>query len=279
MHSVRFKMMSWTMLKSILMVLAVTIGMCYVVNHGYLSSMKVELGSDHYAERVHISMKKYLPKWIKMPFNTFVNIGYVIVGAAWCAITSVALSQDKLRKTDAEMFYVFNFASCCYGPIQALRVLTQIYKFGVLDQWYTTPFFIWVFLWGLHIVHGYSLVRIIMWMSLCIGSYCLTGDYIHGFEICLSVHIFLAVFGALYSWWRVPQARCAGAFVGAIVSCAGFVILKLADLELVKHHEIFKYFSGHFISKIFDIMQIHYVNKFFLAITLAALADSKKKKE
>lgn len=271
--------MSWIMVNNFLLVITVTVLMCCVVYEGYLDGVKVELDDEHYAERVHISMKRFLPPWIKMPLNSIVNIGYVVVGAAWCAVTTVDLAQDKIRTIDAQMFYIFNFGSCCYGPIQTLRILTQLQGFAILDQWYTLPFFMWVFLWGMNTINCWSSTCNIIFVTSSIGSYFLALYHTRGFEICLSVHICFAFVGAFYAWSNVPQAKCRNAFIGALMSCAGFVILKLCDLELIKYHDIFKYISGHFISKIFDVLQIHFVNSFFHSITEVAYVVSKKKEK
>ncbi|XP_045164524.2 transmembrane protein 187-like isoform X2 [Mercenaria mercenaria] len=272
-------MMPWIMVKSLFLVLSVTALMSYAVYKGYFNGAHVELGNQHYAERVHVSMKGFLPRWIKMPFNSVVNIGYVIIGAAWCAATTIALSEDKIRKNDAQMFYIFNLASCCYGPIQTLRIVTQLKGFAILDQWYTLPFFMLVFLWGMNTVNRWSSAWNMIFMAASIGSYFLTLCHILGFEICLGVHICFAVGGAVFAWMKAPQAKCRNSFICALISCAGFVVLKLLDLELIKYAEFFKYISGHFISKVFDIGQVHFVNMFCFAVSTALYADSKKKEK
>ena len=268
------------MLRCLVAVLLLTAVMCYIVYKDYFSDVKVELGEKHYAEVVMPSMKKQLPKWFKMPFNTMVNIGYVIMGAAWAGFTSAAYVNKEIRETDAVFFYVFNFLSCCYGPIQLLRILTQLHGFAVLDQWYTLPFFMWVLVWGLYFkAGGWSQHRAVGLVILSVSSYSLTIKHSEGFEICLGVHILLAVYGAILAWQKYPATKVGSYFIGALISCLGFVVLKLLDHKLVMYHNIFKYVSGHFISKVFDIFQIYFVNKYFMHITLSAIADQKKKKE
>ena len=265
------------MLRCLAAVLILTAVMCYIVNEDYFSSVKVELGKEHYAEVVMPSLKRQLPKWFKMPFNTVVNIGYVIMGAAWAGFASAAYAGKQIRETDAIHFYVFNFLSCCYGPIQLLRILTQLHGFAVLDQWYTLPFFMWVFVWGLYFSKGWSQFRALVFGLVSVISYSLTLYHTEGFEICLGIHILLAVYGAIVAWQKFPTAKVGYAFIGALISCLGFVVIKLLDHELVKFHRIFKYTSGHFISKIFDIFQIYFVNTYFLKITLVANMEQKKK--
>ena len=267
------------MLRSLFAVLILTAVMSYAVYQDYFPGVKVDLGTEHYAEVTLPALKQKLPKWVKMPFNTVVNIGYVLFGAAWAGYSSAAFADKQIRETDTLFFYVFNFLACCYGPIQLLRILTQLYAFAVLDQWYTLPFFMWVLVWGLYFDKGWSQFRALGLGMLSVASYCLTLFHSEGFEICLGIHILLAIYGAVIAWRKFPSSKVGPAFIGAVISCSGFVILKLLDHELVKYHRIFQYVSGHFLSKIFDIFQIHFVNKYFLTITLAAIADQKKKKE
>lgn len=267
------------MLKCLLAVLILTAVMSYVVYRDCFPGVKVDLGTEHYAEVTLPALKQQLPKWVKMPFNTAINIGYVLLGAAWAGFASAAFADKRIRETDTIFFYVFNFLSCCYGPIQLLRILTQLYGFAVLDQWYTLPIFMWVLVWGLYFDKGWSQSRALGLGILSTASYTLTLYHSEGFEICLGIHIILAIYGAVIAWWKFPSSKVGPAFIGASVSCSGFVILKLLDFELVKYHRIFQYVSGHFLSKIADIFQIHFVNKYFLKITIAAIADQKKKKE
>ena len=267
------------MLKCLFAVLVLTTIMSYIVYQGHFSGVKADLGTEHYAEVILPSLKQQLPKWIKMPFNTVVNIGYVLMGASWAGFASAAFADKQIREADTVFFYVFNFLSCCYGPVQLLRILTQLHGFAILDQWYTLPFFMWVLVWGLYFDKGWSQFRALGLGILSVASYILTLYHSEGFEICLGIHISLAIYGAVIAWRKFPSSKVGPAFVGALISCLGFVVLKLLDLELVKYHIIFQYVSGHFLSKISDIFQIHFVNKYFLKVTLAAIADQKKKKE
>lgn len=273
------RMVPGIMVNACILVIALTGVMCFVVYTGYFQTVAVELGASHYAEKVHPVARRYIPRQIHMPLNTAVNIGYVVIGAAWCAYTSVALVSNQIGIADAKMFYMFNIASCCYGPIQMLRILTQAHGFAVLDQWYTLPFFMLVFIWGLNHKHGWKTFRNLILVIVSILSYHLVFYHEIGFEICLGIHIALALLGAHMAWLVNSQAHCTRYFVLAMLSCLGFVVLKLLDLHLVSVSPVFRYVSGHFLSKICDVMQIHFVNNFFQQIAWSAMANSKKKKE
>ena len=129
--------------KVFVMVSIPTIILCVIVYQGWFSKTHTDVGFQYYAEVPHEIYKMYLPKWVKMPFNTVINAGFVIVGAVWCAITSVYLEHGQLTEIDAFVMYFFNMGTVFYGPIQTLRILTQKHGFAVLDQWYTLPFFMW----------------------------------------------------------------------------------------------------------------------------------------
>lgn len=67
---------------------------------------------------------------------------------------------------------------------------------------------------------------------------------------------------------KFPIKEAQQPFVWALICCIGFVVLKLLDLELPKVNQMFEKISGHFLSKIADIFQIYFVNKYFEILTV-----------
>lgn len=264
--------------KALLTVLLPTTAVCFVVYHGFFDDIFTEVGEKHYAEKSYSTFKAIFPRWMKMPLNTIVNFGYVVVGAYWLAVTSVALKNKTVSEIDGHIFYVFNFMAVVYGPIQALRIITQQHRFAVLDQWYTLPFFMWVFLWGMYLKSKWSVFRAFIWMTWSICAYSMSLYHKHGFEVILSFHIFLAVLGAAFAYQKYPTSKCVYPFVMAMFSCIGFVVLKLADHQLPTYNPVFYTISGHFLSKICDILQIHYVNLYFQSIIGYRTIEETKKK-
>lgn len=267
------------MLKAFVSVVLPSCSIIYIVYMGLFDSVFTENGIDHYAERPSLGMKELLPKWIKMPLNSGVNFGYVIMGAYWCAYTSAAFEAKRIGVIDSYVSYIFNFMAGCYGPIQLLRILTQLHRFAVLDQWFTLPFFMWVFVWGNYLTSGWNYVFVLQCMVFSIVSYSLTLFTDVGFEIALAVHITIAVVGAVQAYQKYPSSDCKYLFIMSLLSCAGFVGLKLLDLDLPKVHPIFSKISGHFLSKIADILQIHYVNQYFFTLMFYKYDTDRKKKE
>lgn len=251
--------------------------MCSLIYWGVFQSVHVELGSKYYAEIP--SMTIFLPEWLNMPFNTVVNLGYAVVGAMWLAITSNNIDRDIFDETQSFLFYVFNWMALFYAPIQLLRIITQEHEFAVLDQWVTLPFFMWVVISGATLLNGWSTQRIIISILISIVSYVIVLLPIPGFEISLGLHIAAALYVARALYAKYPNKNAKIYFIKAFICCFGFVFLKLVDLPLGKLHLTFKYLSGHFLSKICDILQIHYVNLFILNIILTKNKDSKKKAE
>lgn len=255
------------MIKAFLSVALPSCLMFYLVYRGYFDEVFTENGTEHYAERPSLGMKAILPKWIKMPLNCAINFGYVIMSAYWCASTSAALEARRITSMDAYVSYVFNFMAFSYGPVQLLRILTQLHPFAVLDQWFTLPFFMWVFVWSNYLLASeWDVCFVIQYMALSVGSYALTLLITVGFEIVLAAHVIIAVVGAVVAYHKYPCSDCKYPFIMSLLCCAGFVGLKLLDLELPKVHQIFTKISGHFLSKIADIYQIHYVNKYFFTL-------------
>ena len=267
------------MVKTFCVVSIVTAAMIYAIYLGYFDSVQTELGRKFYAERYSAKWRKILPPWLNMPYNTFVNFGYVILGAFYCAKTSVALEREQIQTSDSYLFYSFNIMSTFYGAIQALRILTQFHRAAVMDQWYTLPFFMWVFIWSCHLDSGIGLKGMTFWTALSLLSYLLTLIHTHGFEIALAFHIAVAVYGAITIYKKFPIEEAQGPFVWALICCVGFVVLKLVDLELPKVNQIFEKISGHFLSKIADIFQIYFVNKYFEILTEHKHSIENKKKK
>lgn len=251
--------------------------MCLLVYLEMFKSAPVELGSKHYAEIP--SMTIFLPEWLNMPFNTVINLGYAVVGAMWLAITSNNIDRNIFDETQSFLFYVFNWMALFYAPIQLLRIITQEHEFAVLDQWATLPFFMWVVISGATILNGWSTHRIIISILISIVSYVVVLLPIPGFEITLGLHIAAAIYVARALYAKYPNKMAKAFFVKACICCLGFIFLKLFDHQLGRLHLTFKYLSGHFLSKICDILQIHYANLFLLNIILTKNKDSKKKAE
>ncbi|XP_062581942.1 transmembrane protein 187-like [Saccostrea cucullata] len=256
------------MIQTFVVVTVFTVIMIYLVYLGYFDTVHTEIGRKFYAERYSAKWITVLPPWLNMPYNTFVNLGYIVVGALYCAKTSVWLHVKQITLSDSVLFYTFNIMATFYGAIQAVRILTQFHRAAVLDQWYTLPFFMWVFVWACHLDSGIGIKGMGLWMTVSLLSYCLTLVHKHGFEIALALHILFAVYGAISIYRKFPIKKAQQPFVWALIFCAGFVFLKLADLELPKLNPMFEKISGHFLSKIADILQIYCVNQYFEILTL-----------
>ena len=233
----------------------------YIVTCGYFSDVNTDLGYDHYAELP--CQLLWLPTWIKMPFNTVVNAGYVAVGLYWVMWIMIRHGDGWIRTRDAFMFHIFGAMAIIYAPIQFTRIITMEHKAAVLDQWFTLPIFAWVPIWSLYLLQGWDTqTAVVIELASCL-SYCLSLITSVGFEVALGVHIISSIyFGVkLYRRYKTNGSYCA--MVNAICCCVGFVVLKLLDHHLVHLNSIFTVLSGHFWSKIADFMQIHYVFLFF----------------
>lgn len=260
-------------------VTVVTVAMIYSVYLGFFDSVHTEVGRQFYAEHYSKKWNKAFPPWLNMPYNTFVNIGYVIVGAFYCAKTSVSLHRKHLKLSDSFLFYAFNIMSTLYGAIQAVRILTQFHRAAVMDQWYTLPFFMFVFIWSRHLDSGIGLKGVAFWITASILSYLFTLIHIYGFEIALALHVLIAVYGGITIYRKFPIKEAQGPFVWALICCVGFVVLKLLDLELPKMNQVFEKLSGHFLSKIADIFQIYFVNRYFEILSVYKNTCSMKNKK
>ncbi len=81
----------------------------------------------------------------------------------------------------------------------------------------------------------------------------------NSFNIFLRTHIVAAVITSLINIFSVAtqkRSTLLRPFFLAILSCSGFVVLKLLDLHLVQFSPLFKTLSGHFWSKLCGIQPI-----------------------
>ena len=229
----------------------------------FFNSVAVDLGFHHYGEEANPST------FLKMPLNATVNLGYVLVGMYWLILPR----QLKLPNQDIFYFDMFAIMAVIYGPTQFSRIITQHHTFAVLDQWFTLPFFCWVFVWGLYIRRdrNSSSDFEIGLLGLSVLSYLITLILSVGFEISLGVHILAATVMGTQCHQKYGNKLTRMYFVLALLYCFGFVGLKLADKYLSEKHWIFTRVSGHFLSKICDFLQIDSVARFFLEIVKAKL--------
>ncbi|XP_064606532.1 transmembrane protein 187-like [Liolophura sinensis] len=268
--------------KTFLQVTLVTGAVCSLVYFGFFDKVNVELGYKHYAEEtILIQWLPALRHILRMPLNTLVCIGYLVVGIHWLIHTEDLVEEKSLMYTDGYVMTVFNWMSVFYGPLQCLRIVTQLHPFAVLDQWVTLPFFAWVVVWSVHCVRhnsqSWSTSIPVICVGLSLSSYCLTLVCNYGFEICLVIHIIASVVAGLRAYKRFSNDESRSSLLKAIFCCFGFVLLKVYDLEMKKLHWVFSTISGHFLSKICDIFQIHYVNSFFLNILITRYTTEKHK--
>lgn len=256
-------------------VIAIVTILISLVSSGLFDAVETECGYDFYAENLSNwePVSQILPpqvqsvfrKWMKMPANTLVNLGYVLVGfilfRQWSSRNGKNLDQ---------LYYPFVFAwlSIFYGPIQLVRIVTQSHRSAVLDQWITFPFFSWVVVWYLKVYQSH-LVKINYVCAfiylLSVASYCLTLFTKVGFEIALGIHIIATLSAACHFFVNNNNAYTRYNLVCGILSCCGFVVLKLYDKELATL-SVFSVLTGHFWSKVCDCLQIYYISMLFLQV-------------
>ncbi|XP_062926697.1 transmembrane protein 187 [Mobula hypostoma] len=232
-------------------------GLCIAVTcSGVMDGVWTELGYEHYAERP----LAWLPRCLAMPANSLVNLGYVALGAHW--LWRQAAGGDSYHK-DA-----FAWMVLAYGPVQWARIASQSQRPAVLDQWLTLPIFAWVSVWAAYLLAGQEDGKsrrhssALAVEAASIASYGLALVHRRGFEIALGCHIATAVLAGLAAQRRLGDAVSHRYLLLAVASCFGFVGLKLLDLPLAGLDPglglLSGPLSGHFWSKLCDLLQIHY---------------------
>ncbi|NP_001297908.1 transmembrane protein 187 precursor [Esox lucius] len=233
-----------------------------LANTSLFDSVLVDMNYDHYAEKNLES----LPCYLAMPFNSLINLGYLYIGIYW-------LLQRTDSKGDPEAGYVkdvFALMVIAYGPVQWVRLATLRRAPSVLDQWVTLPIFAWVPVWCQFIENGWR-PRYTFAVELCaILSYGLSLLHDQGFEVALGIQVTFAVIKGFGVHRKYGDFRSQRYLVLALLSCSGFVVLKVLDHTLAKYR-LFQHLTGHFWSKVCDILQFHYSFCFFTHLTNSGL--------
>ncbi|KAM4019686.1 transmembrane protein 187 [Anomaloglossus baeobatrachus] len=228
------------------------IALCLViVSTGVLDTVSTELGYSHYAEKPIPG----LPGLLSMPCNCLINLGYIFLGIYW-----LAQDEKTTRIKDKNGRYlknVFAWMAIVYGPVQWVRLWTQTQWAAVLDQWFTSPIFAWAIIWSNSILKNWDSQRFLAVELLSFSSYFLSKIHPQGFELALAIHILWALTSGLRLQRKHGDSTTRMYLVLASISCFGFVILKLLDHWLAQYF-VFQRLTGHFWSKICDILQFHY---------------------
>lgn len=230
--------------------------------------VEVDLSYDHYAE-VRVD---YLPAFLAMPCNCLVNLAYIFMGLYWL------LWHRDVTETEQSRYMrdVFALMAVCYAPVQWTRLAVLRRAPAVLDQWFTLPIFAWIPVWIDFIERRPAKWRASHAAALelfSILSYGLALAHERGFEATLGCHIALA----MYKGVRVQREHGDGGtrryLLLAVLSCAGFVVLKLLDHWLARHW-LFQRLTGHFWSKVCDVLQFHYSLCFLTTLTARTRAKT-----
>ncbi|KAG7283570.1 hypothetical protein CRUP_026497 [Coryphaenoides rupestris] len=134
---------------------------------------------------------------------------------------------------------VFALMAVCYGPVQWVRLATLRRAPAVLDQWVTLPIFAWVPVWCAYIEGGASAWRplVAVAVQLCsVLSYGLSLGHSRGFDVALGCHIVVAVRKGVAVQRLYGDGVSLRHLLLAVVSCGGFVVLKLLDHWLAQQH-------------------------------------------
>lgn len=226
-----------------------------IIKTGLYDDVYTDLGYENYAERIDS-----IPGTpVAMPMNTLVNIGYLAVGLYWLRVFI------PLKDFYGESF---SWYSIVYSIIQLSRILLQTQESAVLDQWITTTIFSHVLIWiaSTHcsagiITNAVQALGNKLVILLSLISYSLSLFFTLGFDASLTVHILLVIGAVLEVQLSHGNSDTMNSLVKALICCAGFVVLKVADLPL-REFWTPNCISGHFLSKICDIGQIYYAAQF-----------------
>ncbi|KAJ8373044.1 hypothetical protein AAFF_G00271720 [Aldrovandia affinis] len=258
-------------MKAALLHVLIALVLCIsVATSGVFNSVLVDLTYDHYAEKT----VDYLPGFLAMPFNSLVNLGYVAVGVYWL-LRRAEDRDDNNKQHAAYVKDVFAVMAIAYPLVQWVRLATLSRVPAVLDQWFTLPIFAWVPVWCGFIAHGWRPRHALAAETCSLLSYALALAHDRGFEVALACHVVLAVTEGVLAQRRFGDALSLRYLGLAVLSCFGFVALKVLDHALARYWP-FRHLTGHFWSKVCDFLQFHY--SFCFLTRLTSLAPKREEK-
>lgn len=249
-------------MKSALLHVSAPLVLCVaLVNSGVFDEVEVDVSYEHYAEQ----RVDHLPGFLAMPCNCLVNVVYICMGLYWL------LWYRGVKETEQSRYMreVFAFMAVFYAPVQWTRLAVLRRAPAVLDQWLTLPIFAWVPAWILFIERGPAKWRASQAAALellSILSYGLALAHERGFELALACHVALAAYKGVRLQLEHGDGRTRRYLLLAVLSCAGFVVLKLLDHWLARYR-LFQRFTGHFWSKVCDVLQFHFSFCFLTTLT------------
>ncbi|KAK7930070.1 hypothetical protein WMY93_006465 [Mugilogobius chulae] len=246
-------------MKSALVHVTVPFVICTALaNTSLFDDVNVDLTYDHYAEQT----VDCLPFFLAMPFNSLINLAYMFMGLYW-----LLRHESKSETGDGRyMREVFALMALFYAPVQWARLALLMRAPAVLDQWFTLPIFAWVPVW-INYIEDKSTKSHALMLELCsLLSYGLALKFEHGFEVALGCHVLLALQKGTQAQMRLGNHQTFKYLVLAMLSCAGFVVLKLLDHWLAQFW-VFQRVTGHFWSKVCDVLQFHYSFCFLTTLT------------
>ncbi|XP_038589141.1 transmembrane protein 187-like [Micropterus salmoides] len=249
-------------MKSALLHVSAPFVLCVALaNTSLFANVEVDLSYDHYAEK----RVDHMPGFLAMPCNCLVNLAYICMGLYWLRWQGGISETERSRY----MRQVFAFMAVFYGPVQWTRLAVLRRAPAVLDQWFTLPIFAWVPVWIRYIEQGPAKWRVSDAAALelfSILSYGLALAHERGFEMALGCHVALAAYKGVRVQLGHGDSRTRGYMLLALLSCAGFVVLKLLDHWLARQ-SLFQRLTGHFWSKVCDVLQFHFSFCFLTTLT------------
>ena len=259
-------------IEALLSVVMATLLVASASHSTVLNQLDITIGRQSYAER----QPSWAPDWLPMPFSTAIITGYAICCAGWTFVACKSYKRLLINSSNLFIFFAFNTMGLVHGFIHLCDVLGQTRGSAVLDQWYTLPFFMLVYIWAQSCRGVCSRAEGYVLQAVSVGSYSLRLLSPVGFQVSLACHVIIAFVGAVAVYREnrsLPARRC---LISVSLFCAGFVILKLTDHRLARLHQLFGTLSSHFVSSFCDVLQIHCVNLFFYNICLSISATRKR---
>lgn len=254
---------------------------CILSRRGLFDGGDVEVGYDGYGEYPSV-YSRVLPRWLRMPFNTLVNTLYLLCGWYWLHSTNLEEEKQAETKTlrgpllmpleDAYLFRVYSWMCAYRGLLQALFMVVQDYRLASLCELSRLLTISWCIMWSLHLLEWLrgSAVRYAVATSLSVAHFVLHIREPHGYER-VQVHHGTAL-ALLVVYMQLKYGDIAHSLLSIAVAAVCSLLFAAAsrnDLGLAQlSSPVFRVLSGHFWSRVAEVLMIHFVACFMFSISV-----------
>ncbi|EEC07748.1 transmembrane protein, putative [Ixodes scapularis] len=254
---------------------------------GLFDRCNVELGHDAYGEYPSTYARR-LPRWLRMPFNTAVNVLYLLCGWYWLRkagceeetrAETKALRGPLLMPAEAAYWFrAYGWLCVHRGIVQALFMVAQNRRLASLCELSRLLIVSWCVLWSLRLLGflGEGTSRFVAALAVPVVHFvCCLRDP-RGHERA-EIHQGLLMV-LLMAFLQFRYGDVAHSLTSLVLGCACAALLAVLarnDMELARSGPpLFRSLTGFFWSRVCEALVLHCAARFMFAVSVNKYVDS-----